>query len=183
MADLLWYDSPATKWEEGLPIGNGRMGAVVMSDINEEIWSFNEITFWSGQPEESPPGYGGRDALDEMRGRYFAEDYVGGEKLAKRFLQPVKANFGTNLTVAKVHLNLDHLASSGEFKRILRLDEAAAIAEYKVIGYSYHRETWISHPQQVLVSRLSTDAPDGISLELSITAENEEFTVIRPLTL
>ena len=177
MADSLWYDAPTTKWEEGVPIGNGRIGAVVMSDVNKETWSFNEITFWSGQSEQSPPGYDGRDALDEIRSRYFVEDYVGGETLAKKFLQPVKENFGTNLTVAKVHLDLDHLASSGEFKRILRLNEAAAIAEYKVNGYSYHRETWISHPQQVLVSRLSTDAPDGISLELSLTGENEEFTV------
>jgi alpha-L-fucosidase 2 len=178
MADSLWYDTPATKWEEGLPIGNGRIGAVVMSDMNKETWSFNEITFWSGQPEQSPPGYGGRDALDEIRSRYFVDDYVEGEKLAKKFLQPVKANFGTNLAVARVHLNLDHPASSGEFKRILRLNEAAAIAEYKVNGYTYHRETWISHPRQVLVSRLSTDAPDGISLELSLTGENEEFAVI-----
>jgi alpha-L-fucosidase 2 len=178
MADSLCYDTPATKWEEGVPIGNGRIGAVVMSDINKETWSFNEITFWSGKPEQSPPGYGGRDALDEIRSKYFVDDYVEGEKLAKKFLQPVKANFGTNLTVAKVHLNLDHPASSSEFRRILRLNEAAAIAEYKVNGYNYHRETWISHPQQVLVSRLSTDAPDGISLELSLTGENEEFTVI-----
>ena len=178
MVDSLRYDTPATKWNEGVPIGNGRMGAVVMSDINKETWSFNEITFWSGQPEQSPPGYGGRDALDAMRSKYFVDDYVGGEKLAKKFLQPVKGNFGTNLTVAKVHLNIDHHASSSEFKRILRLDEAVATAEYKVNGYGYHRETWISHPQQVLASRLCTDAPHGMSLELSLTGYNEEFTVI-----
>src|ERR1700710_2296240 len=119
MADLLWYDTPTTKWEEGVPIGNGRVGAVVMSDVNKETWSFNEITFWSGQPEQSPPEYGGRDALDKIRSRYFVDDYAGGEKLAQKYLQPVKGNFGTNLTVAKVHLDLDHPSSSGEFKRSL----------------------------------------------------------------
>jgi alpha-L-fucosidase 2 len=178
MSDSLWYDTPATKWQEGLPIGNGRIGAVVISDINKETWSFNEITFWSGQTELSPPGYGGRDALDEIRSRYFVDDYVGGSKLAEKYLQPAKRNFGTNLTVAKVHLDLDHHGLPGVFKRILRLDQAAAIAEYKVNDHSYHRETWISHPQQILVSRITTDAPDGIWMELSLTGENDEFTVI-----
>ncbi|OZJ02480.1 hypothetical protein BZG36_05142 [Bifiguratus adelaidae] len=177
MTDTLWYDTPATKWQEGLPIGNGRIGAVVMSGVDRETWTFTDITFWSGQPEPSPEGYGGREGLDEVRSKYFADDHAGGKKLAEKFLQPKKQNFGTNLTVAKVHLELEHQGSPGEFKRTLNLDKATATTQYRVNGYNHYRETWISHPQQVLVSRLSTDAPKGISLVLSLTGENDEFTV------
>ncbi|KAL1968081.1 hypothetical protein VTN77DRAFT_2211 [Rasamsonia byssochlamydoides] len=185
MTDTLWYDSPATKWQEGLPIGNGRIGAVVLSAIDQETWSFTDITFWSGQAESSPPGsYGGREALDKVRSRYFENDYVGGKRLAEQYLQPAKGNYGTNLIVARVRLDFEHQrrdfsssSSSSDFTRSLNLDEAIACASYQVNGHSYHRESWVSHPQQVLVSQLRTDAPEGISVEISIEGETAEFTV------
>jgi alpha-L-fucosidase 2 len=181
-SETLWYDTPATCWQQGVPIGNGRIGAVVQSDLNCETWRLTEITFWSGRSERSPVDDGDRKKI--LRGiqeRYFTGDFAGGKKLAEEYLQPPKHNFGTNLTVANVSLHFDHPAdahaSKNDFVRVLSLDRATATAEYKINGHRYHRETWISHPQQVLVSRLSTDAPDGISLRLCIESENDQFGV------
>lgn len=184
MPDTLHYSHPATSWQQGLPLGNGRIGAVVLSAVDQELWSFTDITFWSGQAEASPPGsYGGRAALDEIRGRYFVDDYVGGKRLAERYLQPEKRNYGTNLIVAKVRIAFEYQngekSLEGEgFTRALNLDEAVASAEYRLNGHRYHRESWVSHPQQVLVSQLRTDAPDGLSLEISITGETTDFAVV-----
>ncbi|KAJ5453407.1 Alpha-L-fucosidase [Penicillium daleae] len=161
-SESLWYNTPATCWQEGLPIGNGRLGAVIQSALHHEIWYLTEVTFWSANPE-----------------KYFANDFLGGKKLSEQYLQPLKNNFGTNLTVAKVSMQFDHPAGAvvSDFRRVLSLEKATIVTEYKVNGHQYHRETWISHPQQVLVSRYSTDAPDGISLRLRLDGDSNEFRV------
>lgn len=179
MADALRYTTPAKSWQQGLPIGNGRLSSVVISDVHREVWRLADITFWSGQREPSPEGYGGRKALNEIQGRYFAKDYDGGQRLAERYLQPEKKNYGTNLGVASVHLEFDHRQGADDsiqrFSRSLSLDKAIAAAQYKANGYQYQRESWVSHPQQLMVSRLTTDSPEGMSLTLFVTGETEVF--------
>ncbi|CZR67870.1 uncharacterized protein PAC_17769 [Phialocephala subalpina] len=178
MTEALWYNTPAKAWGTGLPIGNGRIGAVVLSEISKETWSFNEITFWSGQSELSPKVYGGKAAIKEIQARYLGNDFVGGKLLAEQYLQPSKKNYGTNLTVAKIHLEFDQpSAAPSNFRRELNLDKAVASAQYVLGGHNYRRETFISHRQQILVSQISTDSTQGLSLTLSISSENPDFIV------
>ena len=129
MTEALWYNKPATIWSEGLPVGNGRIGAVVISDIGKETWSFNETTFWSGRSEPSPQVYGGKAALKKIQTRYLNSDFAGGKLLAEQYLQPPKQNYGTNLTVAKIHLEFDQPATPSNFRRELKLDEAVATCQ------------------------------------------------------
>jgi alpha-L-fucosidase 2 len=176
MTDKLWYDKPATKWQEGLPIGNGRIGAVVVSNVAEESWTFNDITFWSGQSEPTPEAsYGGKEAFKKVQAKYLAHDYTGGQQLAEKYLQPEKHNFGTNLIVARAQLAFYHSAVADHFSRELRLDEATISTEYKISGHTYRRESLVSHPRQVFVTRLQTDAPEGISLGISIAGATKVF--------
>ncbi|OBT39586.1 hypothetical protein VE00_10552 [Pseudogymnoascus sp. WSF 3629] len=177
MTEALWYNKPATTWSEGLPVGNGRIGAVVISDIDKETWSFNEITFWSGRSEPSPQVYGGKAAIKKIQTRYLNGDFAGGKLLAEQYLQPPKQNYGTNLTVAKIHLEFDQPATPSNFRRELKLDEAVATYQYILGGHNYRRETFVSHPQQILVSEISTDSPQGLSLAVSISSENPDFIV------
>ncbi|KFZ16358.1 hypothetical protein V501_02257 [Pseudogymnoascus sp. VKM F-4519 (FW-2642)] len=177
MTEALWYNKPATTWSEGLPVGNGRIGAVVISDIDKETWSFNEITFWSGRSEPSPQVYGGKAAIKKIQTRYLNGDFAGGKLLAEQYLQPPKQNYGTNLTVAKIHLEFDQPATPSNFRRELKLDEAVATCQYILGGHNYRRETFVSHPQQILVSEISTDSPQGLSLAVSISSENPDFIV------
>lgn len=176
MTEALWYNTPAKAWSMGLPVGNGRIGAVVMSEIDKETWSFNEITFWSGRSELSPKVYGGKAAITKIQAQYLDGDFTGGKLLAERYLQPPKMNYGTNLTVAKIHLEFDQpSATPSNFRRELNLDKAIASAQYILEGHNYRRETLVSHPQQILVSQISTDSPQGLSLTLSISSENPDF--------
>ena len=177
MSESLRYTGPAKIWSEGIPIGNGRIGAVVLSDLKQEAWNLTEITFWSGQPDPEKR-YGTKDTIRELQSKYFADDYDNGQKLAEQRLQPPKQNFGTNLTIGKVQLDLEHSSSPTNFQRKLDLDEAIATAQYEISGYTYRRETFVSHPQQLLVSQLSTDDPQGLSLRLSVLGENEAMTVV-----
>lgn len=178
MAEALWYNEPAKAWSMGLPIGNGRIGAVVLSEIDKETWSFNEISFWSGRSEPSPKAYGGKAAIKEIQARYLGGDFTGGKLLAEQYLQPPKKNYGTNLTVAKIHLAFDQpSAAISNFRRELSLDEAVASAQYMVGDHNYRRETLVSNCHQILVSQISTDSSQGLSLTLSISSENSDFTV------
>ena len=179
MSETLWYNKPAKTWGEGLPVGNGRIGAVVLSEIDEETWSFNEITFWSGRSEPSPEIYGGKAAIEEIQSRYLDGDFVGGKLLAEKYLQPSKKNYGTNLAVAKVHLEFDQpSAIPNSFRRELNLDEAVTSAQYTIGGHNYLRETFVSHPQQILASQIRTDSAQGLSLTVSISSESPEFAMV-----
>ncbi|KAH8694856.1 putative alpha-L-fucosidase 2 precursor [Talaromyces proteolyticus] len=183
MADRLWYNQPATKWQDGLPIGNGRIGAVVISNIATEVWSLNDITFWSGKFEATPEDeYGGGEALTRIREKYFANDFVGGRRLAEKYLQPKKRNFGTNLRVAEILLDFPKLQRAEAdaaitTKRELNLDEATVSTECWINGYKYSREVFMSHAHQLLVARITTDAPEGFSSELSVKGVTESFRI------
>lgn len=177
MTHSLWYNTPATKWQQGLPVGNGKIGAVVRSSENEEVWELTDITFWSGQPEESPKVYGGKAALQEVRERYFVNDYDGGKKLAEKYFQPVKPSFGTHIALGEVKLAFKQPADVQGFRRELKLHEAISTAQYQQDENRHSRETFISHPHQVLTSRLATTAPEGISFDLSFKGSTTDCQI------
>ncbi|GGA30412.1 glycoside hydrolase family 95 protein [Paenibacillus physcomitrellae] len=138
----LWYTSPAKGWAQGLPVGNGRIGAVVIAEVLKEVWSMTEITYWSGQPEYVQGAGGGKEAIEEMRSHFFAGDYAGGDQLAKRYLQPAKQNFGTNLSLCDVVVEFQPAVSAGQLNanggeqepivyRELDLGEAAVRTEVR----------------------------------------------------
>lgn len=176
MPESLFYDAPAKQWSDGIPIGNGRIGVVVLSDVNTETWALNEITFWSGRMEEGKQ-YGDKETIRKIQQTYFDDEYDAGQKLAEKHLQPVKHNFGTNLGVGKIRLDISHSSAPSNFHRRLDFDEAVATATYMIEGHNYRRETFVSHPHGVLVSQISTDAPGGISLVLSASDEDGKITV------
>lgn len=172
----LRYDKPATRWAEGLPIGNGSLGAVVMADAPAEAWSVTETTYWSGRTERTPSRSEGKRSLALMREKFFAGDYEGGERLVGELLQPDKGNFGTNLTMCDVRLSFGH---DGErFARELDLEEAVARASYEADGRRYERETFASHPNGVIVSRIRASGGAGVTFELAIEGRTETFDVV-----
>jgi hypothetical protein len=115
----LWYDRPAADWTEGLPIGNGRLGAVVCSGIGREIWHLSDVTFWSGRTEAIEGPANDRADLQRLRERFFAGDYCGGEELARRMLQPAKRNYGTHLPLCRLNLRFDVPEGGGRIRREL----------------------------------------------------------------
>ena len=138
MSDMkLWYTKPAQGWSQGLPIGNGRMGNVLVSTPDREIWNITETTYWSGQPEPAQGQSNSKADLERMRQHFFQGDYGEGDRLAKKHLEPEKLNFGTNLGLCQVVLEFEQHMKPSEggrqdaaaeplFHRELDLEEAVA---------------------------------------------------------
>ncbi|MDQ6421469.1 glycoside hydrolase family 95 protein [Paenibacillus sp. LHD-117] len=169
------YSSPAAGWQQGLPIGNGRLGAVVQGGMERETWSLTEVTYWSGHPEEPNSPNGGKAALEEMRKKFFDGDYEAGERLARETLEPPKGNFGTHLTLAD--LDIKFLGGGGEgFRRELDLEQAIVSHAYRRNGYAYKREAFATHAGDVLVSRMTSEEPGGLSFELALNGRTSSFS-------
>ncbi len=175
---MLRYTSPAAGWQQGLPIGNGRLGAVVQGGADKETWSLTEVTYWSGRPEEPRSETGGKAALEAMRERFFAGDYEAGEQLARATLEPPKGNFGTHLTLADLEIKF---VPAGEgaiegFRRSLDLEEAIVSLEYGRNGALYKREAFATHAADVIVSRFVSEEPGGLTFELSLNGRTPLFS-------
>lgn len=184
----LWYSAPAAGWAQGLPLGNGRLGAVVMAAPHREVWSMSEVTYWSGQTDPAPASGGGKAALEEMRRHFFSGDYEGGDRLAKQYLQPEKQNFGTNLGLCEVVIEFAEqeqeqeqeqeleAEDAGLFRRELDLTNAVAGAVYQGKSAALHREVFASHAGNLLASRIWSSLPGGVSFTLSLVNGTESFT-------
>ncbi|TVY02174.1 glycoside hydrolase family 95 protein [Cohnella terricola] len=171
----LFYDSPAKGWTQGLPIGNGSLGAMVQSDTKSEIWTITESTYWSGNRERTPSRSDGKRILDQIRERFFEGDYQEGERLVSELLQPNKGNFGTNMQMCDVRIVFDHLGE--QINRELDLENAVVRVTYFANGCHYERETFASHPDGVIVSRIRVKDSRRLSFELDVAASTEAFVV------
>lgn len=193
----LQYSKPAAGWQQGLPVGNGRIGAVVIAELDRETWSISEVTYWSGQAEPlAPEGSGSlgskteaKAALAEMRQAFFAGDYAAGDRLAKRYLQPEKRNFGTNLRVCDVHIefngelpgaNAD--ADQAVMTRELDLRDAVVRAEIKAAADAGEplmtREIIASHPAGIVAARFKSRIPGGLSFRISLSGHTDRFSAM-----
>jgi alpha-L-fucosidase 2 len=177
----LWYNSPASKWQEGLPIGNGRIGVVVESGKDQDIWTVNESTYWSGQSVDTPADqYGGKEALDKVRNLFFENKYDQGTQLAEEYFAPRKHNFGTNIGVCKVNVKFETQPGESLFKRVLDLNTAT------VTSGRFPRNTFASHADQTVVAQYEEDfevalegLQDAFKSEASVLSSQEgriEFT-------
>jgi alpha-L-fucosidase 2 len=170
----LWYSGPAESWKQGLPIGNGRIGAVIHGGIGQETWSMTEITYWSGKTERIQGIGGGKADLERMRESFFQGDFHEGDRLAKLALQPKKGNFGTNLSVCDVILRFDQPGE--QLVRELSLEDALAQVSYQTAGGQMRRETFATHADGVVVSRISGSQAGSVSFALSVTGRTNSFT-------
>ncbi|WP_343221957.1 glycoside hydrolase family 95 protein [Paenibacillus tritici] len=177
----LWYSAPATGWSQGLPLGNGRIGAVVMAAPLREVWSMTELTYWSGQADPEPAPARGKAVLEEMRRHFMNGDYKEGDRLAKQHLQPGKQNFGTNLRLCEVVIEFveqgQQPGETGHFRRELDLTAAVAGAVYHGRSGALHREVFASHAGNLVASRIWSSQPGTVSFTLSLVKGTEEFTV------
>ncbi|UKS30871.1 glycoside hydrolase family 95 protein [Paenibacillus sp. HWE-109] len=171
----LWYATEAQDWSQGLPIGNGRLGAVIYGGSRQETWRLSEVTFWSGQTEEIASEDNELGDLSAMRELFFAGDFKQGEDQAKRLLQPKKQNFGTNLPMCHLILQTEHEGT--HYQRELQLDNAILHTSYESKGSRYHRETFASHADHVIVSRLWSELAGGISFTLSVEGLTDRFGI------
>jgi len=161
----LWYRRPAASWEEALPIGNGRLGAMVYGGTAEEIVQLNEDSLWSGSFRElnKPEA---REHLDEVRrlsaeGRYVEAQRLVEEKMLGEWNE-------SYMPLGHLRLSLDISGEAAGYRRELDLDAACVRTEFEAVGVAYRREVFASVPDGVLAIRLTASRPGAIGLRATL---------------
>ena len=166
-ATLSWYNAPAKKWDEALPIGNGRLGAMVFGKNGEERIQLNEETYWSGGPY-STVVKGGYKVLPEIQKMVFEEKYLAAHNLFGRNLMGYPVEQQKYQSLANLHLFFKNQDSISDYKRWLNLETGVTGVSFSANGITYQREVFASAPDQVIVVRITANKPNSISLTANL---------------
>lgn len=162
-ATTLWYQHPAEKWENALPVGNGRLGAMVFGKVDSERVQFNEETYWSGGPY-SQTVMAGYKMLPEIQSLIFRGDYIKAHKLFGRYLMGYPVEQQKYQSMGDLILNFNHGPEVENYRLELDLSEAIVNMTYQKDGINFKRQIFCSPVDQVIVIRLTADKPSSLSL-------------------
>ncbi|MEQ4207868.1 glycoside hydrolase N-terminal domain-containing protein [Actinopolymorpha sp. B9G3] len=173
----LWYDEPAgASWLRALPVGNGRLGAMVFGNVDAERFQLNEDTVWAGGPYDSSNSKGA-DALPEVQRLVFegrwreAQDLINeaflGSPVGQLAYQPV----------GDLRLTFPTPSEVTEYRRQLDLTTATATVDYAADGVRYRREVIASAPDQVVALRLTADTPGAITFSATFDSPQRMNTI------
>lgn len=166
----LWYNQAAgSKWENALPIGNGRLGAMVYGNVDKETIQLNEHTVWSGSPNrnDNPASL---DSLAEIRKLIFEGNHKVAERLANRVIITKKSHGQMFQPVGSLHLSFPGHENYSNYYRELDIEKAVAKTSYVVDGVTYTREALASFPDRVIVLRLSASKPGSLSFSANYSS-------------
>jgi len=169
----LWYKAPAgTVWEAALPIGNGRLAAMIYGNTEHEKISLNESTVWSGSPNrnDNPDAL---QALPEVRKLIFEDKYVEADALATKTIQSKKNNGMKYQPVGDLNLDFPGHENFSNYYRELNLANAIVKSTYVVNGVTYTRTVFSSIPDQAIVIRLTASKPNSITFSASMASEHK----------
>lgn len=166
-ATLMWYESPANVWEEALPVGNGRLGAMVFGKYGEERIQLNEETYWSGGPY-STVAKGGAAYLPQIQKYIFEGEPIKAHKLFGRHLMGYPVEQQKYQSLANLHLFFENQKEVSGYKRWLNLETGITCVEYTVNDITFRREVISSAPDQVILVRLTASKPGSISFKAQL---------------
>lgn len=171
---ILWYPSEARAWVEALPVGNGRLGAMVFGGPARERIQFNEETLWNGEPRHyHRPG--AVRYLDDVRAALFAGDQARANAMASAYLMGApnqQQSYQAFGDLRFVFPTIDSTAVT-EYRRQLDLDSALVRTRFRADGVTHTREVFASHPDQVIVTRITADQPGSVSFSVRPTSAHQ----------
>ncbi len=158
----LWYEQPAKQWVEALPVGNGRLGAMVFGDPCNEVIQLNENTLWAGGPNRND-NTDAKGSLEEIRKLIFDGKYKEAQDLVnKNFI--TKASHGMPYqTVGNLKLTFPGHENYTNYYRELDLEKAIASSRYESNGVKYETSIFSSFPDQVIIVQMKADKPGSIT--------------------
>ena len=169
----LYYEQPAENWNEALPIGNGRLGAMIFGRVEKELIQMNEDSIWLG-------GYKNRnnpDALKNLpkvRKLLMDGDIKEGEKLLKRAFSGVPQSMQPYQTLGNLEISFDYKNGDiKDYRRALDLEKAVATTEFKVGDIAFKREMFSSYPDKCMFMRISASEGSSISFDALLTRGRE----------
>ena len=181
----LWYREPADEWVQALPVGNGRLGAMVFGGVALERLQLNEDTFFAGGPY-NPINPEAKGALPEVRRLIFAGKYAEAEAYANAHVMSKPLKQMSYQPIGDVLLNMFGLENVVDYARELDLETAVARTWFTSENTRFIREVFASAADQIIVLRLAADRPRRIHAAISLTSpqtatlrtENEDTLVM-----
>jgi alpha-L-fucosidase 2 len=169
---LLWYDKPAEKWTEALPIGGGRLGAMIFGGTAEERIQFNEDTLWAGKPRNYVRA-GSADIVPQVRALLAEGKIIEAQDLAraKMLSDPVRQK--PYQAFGDIRLAFPGHEAPANYRRELDLDSAVATTRYEVDGVTYTREVLASYPDNVVALRLTTSRPGALTFGVRLDSPHK----------
>jgi alpha-L-fucosidase 2 len=175
------FSKPAVYWTEALPVGNGTLGAMIFGGVERERIALNEDTLWSGYPRDwnNPKA---KEALPQIRELVAAGRYGEADLLSKQMMGPYTQSY---LPFGDLQLVMDHGQLGRNYSRKLDLASGIATVQYAVADVTYSREIFTSHPDQVLVIKLTAGKEGYLSfrakldstLRYASAVDGEYFTI------
>ena len=160
---ILWYRRPATRWNEGMLMGNGLMGINVFGGTKQERIALNESSFWSGSPHD----YNNPDAIkyfSKIRELIDAQKFREAEKMVTAHFWGIPASQQCFEPIGDLLLSFDSADAILEYRRELDMETGVAKITYRDGDALITREVFVSYPDRVMVLRITSDKPGRVSL-------------------
>jgi alpha-L-fucosidase 2 len=174
---LLWYRqaAPLDHWTEALPVGNGRLGAMVFGGTDKERIQLNESTVWADRLRDRRNSAAG-NAVPEIRRLLFAGQVAEAEKLAEQDMLAIPRRLPVYEPLGDLWLSFPNAGPAADYRRELDLRTGVVRVRYAADGVEYTREVFASDPDQAIVVRLSANKPGSISFSATMTRQQDTTT-------
>ena len=163
----LWYNQPARAFEESLPIGNGKLGALIYGGATTDSLYLNDITLWTGSPVNPNEGGNAYQWIPRIREALFKEDYKTADSL-QHYVQGYNSEFYQPLGLLQIKDN--NKGKATQYYRELSLDNSIAQVSYLRNGVKYTKEYFASHPDKLIAIKLSASQKGCINSDISLTS-------------
>lgn len=167
-SNTLWYKQPAQYFEESLVLGNGKTGACVFGGTSSDKIFLNDITLWSGEPVNANMNPDAYKAIPEIRAALANEDY----KLADQLQKKVQGKFSESFApLGTLWIDFPGNGKTENYRRELNIAEAISKVSYTVDGVKFTREYFISHPDNIMVVKLSSGKKGALNFSVRFNSQ------------
>ncbi len=169
--NTLWYNQPAKVWEEALPIGNGRLGAMVYGNPFHETIQLNEESLWSGAPINSN-NPAAREHLDKIRELVLDHNYVEANNLVARYMVGTPPRVRSYQTFGNLLLDYQ-VKDTTAYRRSLDLSRGISTTTFSADGIDFAQEVFASAVDDVIVTHLTASEKGGLNVLVSLKRDKD----------
>ena len=168
----LWYLQPAAEWTEALPVGNGRMGAMVFGNPTKEHIQLNEDSLWPGGPEWADNNKGTPEDLEKIRALMREGKFAEADKLIVESYSHKSSKF-SHQTMGDMFISFEKHDDYTDYQRWLSLDSAIVTTQYKINGGMVTQQVFSSNPDNVLIVHLKSDVSGALNCEIVLSRPDD----------
>jgi alpha-L-fucosidase 2 len=171
----LWYNQPATRFEEALPLGNGKLGALIYGGADHDSICLNDITFWTGRPVDLSTDSTAHQWIPAIRKALFQENYALADSLQ---LHVQGYNSQYYMPLGMLHLDDLNPGKVTDYQRELSLDSAICQDRYTRGGVTVTRQYFVSHPDSMIALQIRASQPGTLRFRIALTSQVKHHTTV-----